>query len=94
MLCVHSPFPIVAEAIQEELELLKSSEEEVKKLKASMGLDSESDIMFSMMSDNTAKLTSAVNSLPQLLERKRLIDMHTTIATGKIIISNNEFIIV
>ena len=35
-----------------------------------------------MVSDNTAKLTSAVNSLPQLLEMKRLIDMHTTIATG------------
>ncbi|KAK7595132.1 hypothetical protein V9T40_001565 [Parthenolecanium corni] len=77
-----SPFPTVAEAIQEELELLKSSEEEVKKLKASMGIDNESDIVFSMMSDNTAKLTSAVNSLPQLLERKRLIDMHTTIATS------------
>lgn len=82
--CVtSSPFPTVAEAIQEELELLKSSEEEVKKLKASMGIDNESDIVFSMMSDNTAKLTSAVNSLPQLLERKRLIDMHTTIATSK-----------
>lgn len=34
------------------------------------------------MTDNTAKLTSAVNSLPQLMEKKRLIDMHTTIATG------------
>lgn len=48
-----------------------------------MGIDNESDIVFSMMSDNTAKLTSAVNSLPQLLERKRLIDMHTTIATSE-----------
>lgn len=55
----------------------------MKKLKASMGIDNESDIVFSMMSDNTAKLTSAVNSLPQLLERKRLIDMHTTIATSE-----------
>lgn len=34
------------------------------------------------MSNNTARLTSAVNSLPQLLEMKRMIDMHTTIATG------------
>jgi len=31
-----SPFPLVAEAIQEELEEYKSSEEEVKKLKSSM----------------------------------------------------------
>nr|CAD7203623.1 unnamed protein product [Timema douglasi] len=46
------------------------------------GIDNESDAAFSMVSDNTAKLTSAVNSLPQLLEKKRLIDMHTTIATG------------
>lgn len=33
---VFSPFPTVVEAIQEELEQYKSSEEEVKKLKASM----------------------------------------------------------
>lgn len=46
------------------------------------GLDNESDAALSLMSDNTARLTSAVNSLPQLLEKKRLIDMHTTIATG------------
>lgn len=77
-----SPFPTVAEAIQEELEDYRSSEEEVKKLKSSMGIDNESDAAVSMVSDNTAKLTSAVNSLPQLLEKKRLIDMHTTVATA------------
>ncbi|XP_071453689.1 protein sly1 homolog isoform X2 [Hetaerina americana] len=77
-----SPFPTVAEAIQEELEQYRSSEEEVKMLKASMGLDNESDAAFSMVSETTAKLTSAVNSLPQLMEKKRLIDMHTTIATA------------
>lgn len=78
-----SPFPTVAEAIQEELEQYKSSEEEMKKLKVSMGLDGENDIALSMVSDNTAKITSAVNSLPQLLEKKRLIDMHTSVATSK-----------
>lgn len=78
-----SPFPTVAEAIQEELEQYKSSEEEVKKLKSSMGLDGENDIALAMVSDNTAKITSAVNSLPQLLEKKRLIDMHTSVATSK-----------
>lgn len=77
-----SPFPTVAEAIQEELEQYKSSEEEVKKLKTSMGIDGESDAALSLVTDNTAKITSAVNSLPQLLEKKRLIDMHTTIATA------------
>lgn len=77
-----SPFPTVAEAIQEELEQYKSSEEEVKKLKSSMGIDGESDIAMSLVSDNTAKITSAVNSLPKLLEKKRLIDMHTSVATA------------
>ena len=47
------------------------------------GIDNESDAAFSMVTDNTARLTSAVNSLPQLLEKKRLIDMHTTVASGK-----------
>ncbi|KAL3267291.1 hypothetical protein HHI36_011422 [Cryptolaemus montrouzieri] len=77
-----SPFPTVAEAIQEELEQYKSSEEEVKKLKSSMGIDGESDVAMSFVTDNTAKITSAVNSLPQLLEKKRLIDMHTSVATA------------
>ncbi|CAG9861729.1 unnamed protein product [Phyllotreta striolata] len=77
-----SPFPTVAEAIQEELEQYKSSEEEVKKLKSSMGIEGESDSAIAMVSDNTAKITSAVNSLPQLIEKKRLIDMHTSVATS------------
>ena len=77
-----SPFPTVAEAIQEELEEYKSSEDEVKRLKTSMGIDNEDGVALSIVSDNTARITSAVNSLPQLLEKKRLIDMHTTIATA------------
>ncbi|XP_053612284.1 protein sly1 homolog isoform X2 [Plodia interpunctella] len=77
-----SPFPTVAEAIQEDLDKYRSSEAEVKKLKSSMGLDADSDLALSMVSDNTQRLTSAVNSLPQLMEKKRLIDMHTTIATA------------
>lgn len=76
-----SPFPTVAEAIQEELEQYRNSEEEIKQLKCSMGIDGENEIAFSMVNDNTEKLTNAVNSLPQLLEKKRLIDMHTKVAT-------------
>lgn len=77
-----SPFPMVAEAIQEELDSYRAQEDEVKKLKAAMGLEGEDDSAISMLSDNTAKLTSAVSSLPELLEKKRLIDMHTNIATA------------
>lgn len=77
-----SPFPTVAEAIQEQLEQYRSSEDEIKRLRTSMGMDGgESDVALGMVNDNTARLTNAVNSLPQLLELKRLIDMHTKIAT-------------
>lgn len=77
-----SPFPTVAESIQEELESYRSSEDEIKKLKTSMGIDGENEIAYSLVNDNTEKLTNAVNSLPQLMEKKRLIDMHTKIATS------------
>jgi hypothetical protein len=78
-----NPFPQVAEAVQEELEAYRSSEDEVKRLKTEMGLDGNvADEAISLLSDNTARLTSAVSSLPELLEKKRLIDLHTTIATS------------
>ncbi|KAJ8971431.1 hypothetical protein NQ314_000687 [Rhamnusium bicolor] len=62
-----SPFPTVAEAIQEELEQYKSSEEEVKKLRSTMGIDGENDIALSLVSDNTAKITSAKKPLLDIL---------------------------
>ncbi|KAL7042373.1 hypothetical protein ACKWTF_001115 [Chironomus riparius] len=77
-----SPFPNVAESIQEELESYKSSEDEIKKLKSTMGIDGDTEVAYSMVNDTTARLTNAVNSLPQLMEKKRLIDMHTKIATN------------
>lgn len=76
-----SPFPQVAEAVQEELETYRSQEDEVKRLKTSMGLDGNEEAV-ALLSDNTTKLTNAVSSLPELLEKKRVIDMHTTIATS------------
>ncbi|CAL1541171.1 unnamed protein product [Lymnaea stagnalis] len=76
------PFPEVAEAVQEELNGYRQEEGEVKKLKAALGLEGEDDTAISMLSDNTARLTSAVTSLPELLEKKRLIDMHMNIATA------------
>uniref|UniRef100_A0A0R3RUU6 Sec1 family domain-containing protein 1 n=1 Tax=Elaeophora elaphi TaxID=1147741 RepID=A0A0R3RUU6_9BILA len=78
-----SSFPLVAEAIQEEVEAYKNSEDEIKRLKHAMGMDDvESDETVSLLSDATAKLTSTVGSLPELLEKKRLIDLHTTVATA------------
>lgn len=78
-----SPFPCVAEKIQEELEGYKQSEDEIKKLKKEMGMEGEQyDEALSMLSDNTNKLTSAISSMPELLEKKRLLDMHTNVATA------------
>ncbi len=78
-----SPFPIVAEAIQEELERYRQSEDEVKRLKTAMGIKGDAeDLAISMLNDTTSKLTNAVSSLPELLEKKRLLDSHTNIATA------------
>ncbi|XP_017461355.1 PREDICTED: sec1 family domain-containing protein 1-like, partial [Rhagoletis zephyria] len=78
-----SPFPQVAEAIQERLDVYRNNEDEVKRLKSEMGLDNTiPDQAISLLTDNTAKLTNAINTLPELLETKRLIDLHTTIASA------------
>lgn len=76
-----SPFPEVAESVQEELDAYRAQEDEVKRLKSIMvrgvdgaalfgfyilnlwrlqGLEGEDEGAISMLSDNTAKLTSAV----------------------------------
>ena len=73
--------------MQEELESYRASEDEVKKLKTAMGVDSINDaadaaIGAAGFDDHTAKITSAVSSLPELLEKKRVIDMHMNIATS------------
>jgi len=78
-----SPFPTVAESIQKELDEYRASEEEVKRLRLAMGITSEEEeLMENYWTDSTAMLSSAVSSLPELLERKQLIDMHTNIATA------------
>lgn len=78
-----SPFPTVAEAIQEELERYRTSESAIKQLKTSVEEDGGggSRTAFSRVDDTTERLTSAVNSLPELMEQKRLIDQHTIVAT-------------
>uniref|UniRef100_A0A0K0DE99 Sec1 family domain-containing protein 1 n=1 Tax=Angiostrongylus cantonensis TaxID=6313 RepID=A0A0K0DE99_ANGCA len=78
-----SAFPLVAEAIQEDLEIYRSSEDEIKRLKHAMGMEGNDadEAMTSLLSDTTAKLGSTVTSLTQLLESKRLIDLHTNVAT-------------
>jgi len=48
-----------------------------------MGIKGDAeDLAISMLNDTTSKLTNAVSSLPELLEKKRLLDSHTNIATA------------
>jgi hypothetical protein len=77
-----SPFPTVADSVQGELEEYKQSEGEVTRLKTAMGVseDDDPDVVEGGLADNTARLTSAVSSLPELLEKKKRIDTHTNIA--------------
>nr|XP_032801307.1 sec1 family domain-containing protein 1 [Petromyzon marinus] len=78
-----SPFPEVAVSVQSELEEYRLQEEQVKSLKTALGLEGDGDDgAISLLSDTSAQLTSAVSSLPELLEKKRLIDTHTNIATA------------
>ncbi|KAI1728441.1 sec1 family domain-containing protein [Ditylenchus destructor] len=77
-----SPFPLVAEAIEESLEAYRKNEEEIKRLKNTMGMQNPDDESVFLLDDATAKLQSAVGNLPELLEQKRLIDLHTSIATS------------
>lgn len=75
-------FTAVAAAIQEELDQYRNSEEAIRKLKTSMGSDENDELCYSLVNDHTQKLTNAVLTVPQMLEQKRLADMHANIATS------------
>lgn len=76
-----SPFPSMADAIQTAVDRYKTSEEEMKSLKSAMGAGEEEDES-ALITDKTSKLGSAIKSLPELMEKKNSIDMHTNIATA------------
>lgn len=71
---------MVAASVETELEDYKAAEEKIKGLKTELPLEQSEDIF----SDNTAILTSAITSLPELLKRKANIDKHMSIAMGKL----------
>ena len=50
-----SPFPLVAEKIEEELEDYRSKEDDIKRMKSDMGLETgtENDMAIGLLSDNT-----------------------------------------
>ncbi|CAL4062168.1 unnamed protein product, partial [Meganyctiphanes norvegica] len=71
-----SPFPSVAAAVETELEEYKAAEAKVKGLKTE--LQDAEDI--NLLDDNSAKLVSAITSVPELLKKKANIDKHMNIA--------------
>ncbi|CAM6127509.1 unnamed protein product [Calypogeia fissa] len=74
-----APFPKVAEEVQIQLDKYKLDVEEVNRR---TGGGREEDFDDQELLGNTKHLMSAVNSLPELTERKRTIDKHTNIATA------------
>ncbi|KAM7541603.1 hypothetical protein Aperf_G00000021238 [Anoplocephala perfoliata] len=73
-----SPFSDVAGALQEELSVLQDREKKLGALKASV---SDAQVFSTNGGDATSALTSTINTLPQLMEQKRCVDMHMHIAT-------------
>lgn len=72
----HAQFPKVAEEVEAELAKYK---EAIKRVNAQAAMvEDEGDAL----GNSTAKLADAVQSLPELQEKKRVIDKHTNIATA------------
>jgi hypothetical protein len=74
----NAVFPQVAQEVEVQLSRYKQDIEEVNK---KTGGDAE-DFDENELMGNTKHLMNAVNSLPELTERKRMIDKHTNIATA------------
>ncbi|KAH9286813.1 Sec1 family domain-containing protein 1 [Echinococcus granulosus] len=80
-----SPFSDVAGALQEELGVLQDREKKLGALKASVAEGQTSSTnggVSGVSTDATSALTSTINTLPQLMEQKRCVDMHMHIATS------------
>jgi sec1 family domain-containing protein 1 len=75
-----SPFPKVAEEIEAQLAKYKQDVDEVNQHTGGGKVGVEFD--GTDLIGNTKHLMNAVNSLPELTERKNMIDKHTNIATS------------
>lgn len=77
------PFPMVAEAVETALQMYKQEVAELNRSAGTVG-DNAIDPMTADVNDvNTAnKLAAAISSIPELTKKKRMIDLHTNIATA------------
>eukprot|EP00117_Sycon_ciliatum_P018072 scpid60804/ scgid5571/ Sec1 family domain-containing protein 1; SLY1 homolog; Syntaxin-binding protein 1-like 2 len=74
-----SAFPTVADSVQAELKEYQAAGDRVKDLKVATD---EEDSDGSALMQNTQKLSSALGSVPELLEKKKALDMHTNLASA------------
>ncbi|KDD76262.1 Sec1 family protein [Helicosporidium sp. ATCC 50920] len=74
------PFPAVAEQVEVELARYRASVEELNR-QTGADVDPLADPS-ELMGSSTKNLMSAISSLPQLTEQKRVIDKHTNLATA------------
>lgn len=77
------PFPMVAEAVESALQAYKDEVSELNRSAGAVG-DNVIDPMTADLNDeNTAnKLAAAISIIPELTKKKRVIDLHTNIATA------------
>eukprot|EP00124_Ichthyophonus_hoferi_P003822 Ihof_evm2s360 gene=Ihof_evmTU2s360 len=75
-----SPFPILPSEVEAELNKYKEEAAQMSALSYAIGSDPNAVPDNVDLSANAKLLTSAVSNLPALTEKKRLIDMHTSIA--------------
>ncbi|KAI8474656.1 MAG: SM/Sec1-family protein [Monoraphidium minutum] len=81
--CGSMPFPKVAEEVETQLQKYKASVDEIN-AKAAAGGQQHDEVVDhdEQLRRNTQHLMSAVSSLPELQERKKVLDKHTNLATA------------
>lgn len=77
------PFPMVAEAVEGALQAYKDEVAELNRSAGAVG-DTAIDPMTADVGDEATadKLAAAISSIPELTKKKRMIDLHTNIATA------------
>lgn len=77
------PFPLVAEAVETSLQKYKDEVAELNRTAGTVGDNAIDPMTADVNDENTAnKLAAAISSIPELTKKKRMIDLHTNIATA------------
>ncbi|GBF90033.1 hypothetical protein Rsub_02741 [Raphidocelis subcapitata] len=80
--CGSMPFPKVAEEVEAQLQKYKAAVDEINAKAGHGGAQADVVDHDEALRRNTQNLMSAVSSLPELQERKKVLDKHTNLATS------------